>query len=250
VKFDLQRFAIELPDNPDTSTATVGKDYKVYINTGTVAVPVWTLIGGQRNSPLNRTRDTIDTSHKTSGGAKSILAGLSGWSIDLDGLMMLNDPGVEALEYAFDNNKQVNIKYERPDGKYRTGWGVLTDFSIEPPHDGEATLSGTIEGNGPLSAWTSSSVPVNSVTPEEDTFSKANPEDIAFTVTSTGTVDLVSLRIGAAATTVVNPSNYGYSEGVLTIEGDYLATLANGVKIFTLIMNDGNNLVVTVTVGD
>jgi TP901-1 family phage major tail protein len=249
VKFDLQRFAIELPDNPDTSTATVGKDYKVYINPHRRRAR---LDADRRTAQQSaqRTRDTIDTSHKTSGGAKSILAGLSGWSIDLDGLMMLNDPGVEALEYAFDNNKQVNIKYERPDGKYRTGWGVLTDFSIEPPHDGEATLSGTIEGNGPLSAWTSSSVPVNSVTPEEDTFSKANPEDIAFTVTSTGTVDLVSLRIGAAATTVVNPSNYGYSEGVLTIEGDYLATLANGVKIFTLIMNDGNNLVVTVTVGD
>lgn len=250
MKFDLQRFAVELPDNPATSTATVGKDYKLYINTGTVAVPVWTIIGGQRNSPLNQTADTIDVSDKTSGGAKSMLVGLRGWSIDLDALMMLGDLGVEALETAYDTGKQVNIKYERPDSKYKTGWGVVTDFTIEPPHDGEASLSGTIEGNGALSAWTDGSVPVNSVAPEADIFSKAAPDDIAFTVTSTGTVDLVSLKIGAAATTTVNPSNYGYSEGVLTIEGDYLATLANGVKVFTLVMSAGDNLVVTVTVGD
>lgn len=154
LKFDLQRFAVTLPDNPSTSSATVGKDYLLYVNTGTATEPVWTLIGGQRGSSLSRSADSIDTSHKTSGGWKSSLAGLRGWSIDLDGLVLLNDTGIEALETAFNAGKQVNVKFEYPDGKYRSGWAAITDLSIETPHDGEASLSGTIEGNGALSDLT------------------------------------------------------------------------------------------------
>lgn len=151
---NLQTFSITLPENPDTSKATAGKDYFLYINTGTVETPVWQKIGGQRNSPLNQKADTIDVSHKMSGGYKSTIAGLRGWDISLDALAMLDDPGVDALEYAYDNSKQVNIKFERPDGKYKTGWAGVTEFSLEPPHDGEATIKGTLEGVGPISAWT------------------------------------------------------------------------------------------------
>ena len=151
LKFDLQRFAATLPDNPSTSNATVGKDYLLYVNTGTVAGPIWTLIGGQRGSSLNRNADSIDVSHKTSGGWKSSKTGLRGWSIDLDGLVLLNDDGIEALETAFNEGKEIQVKFEYPNKKYRTGWAAITDLSIETPHDGEASLSGTLEGNGSLS---------------------------------------------------------------------------------------------------
>jgi TP901-1 family phage major tail protein len=238
--------AVTLPDNPSTSSATVGKDYLLYVNTGTVAAPVWTLIGGQRGSSLGRTADSIDTSHKTSGGWKSSKAGLRGWSIDLDGLVLLGDLGIEALETAFTEGKEVNIKFEYPDKKYRTGWASITDFSFETPHDGEASLSGSLEGNGELSTLQDATAITNTVLPTEAVFSKAAPEDLTFTVTSNGTVDLVSLKIGS---TVVNPSNYGYDANVLTIEGDYLGGLANGVKVFTLVMSAGDNLTVAVTVG-
>ena len=152
--FDLQLFAVTLPDNPSTSTASVGKDFLLYINTGTVAVPDWTLIGGQRNSSLNRSADSIDVSHKTSGGWKSTMAGLRSWGIDLDGLVLLQDEGLEALELAFNTSKNVHVKFEYPDGKFRTGWAAVTDFSLDTPHDGEASLKGTLEGNGPLSDLT------------------------------------------------------------------------------------------------
>ncbi len=155
-KYNQQLFAvIDLPDNPDASNkATAGKDYKLSINTGTVQTPVWTKVGGQRNSPLNQTADTIDVTHKESGGYKSTIAGLKGWDISLDGLAMLDDPGVDAIEYAYDKSKQVNIKFERPDGKYKTGWASVTEFSLDVSHDGEATISGSLEGVGPLSGWT------------------------------------------------------------------------------------------------
>lgn len=153
-KFNLQFHAVTLPENPSQSSATVGKDYLLYVNTGSAELPTWTLIGGQRGSNLGRTADSIDTSHKTSGGWKSSKAGLRGWSIDLDGLVLLQDDGCEALEVAFEESKEVNVKFEYPDKRYRTGWAAITDLSIDTPHDGEASLSGTLEGNGPLSALT------------------------------------------------------------------------------------------------
>jgi TP901-1 family phage major tail protein len=238
--------AVTLPDNPSTSQAAVGKDFLLYVNTGTVSVPVWTLIGGQRNAPLNQEAEEIDTSHKTSGGWKTSEVGLIGWSIDLDGLVLLQDLGIEALRTAFRARKSINIKFEYPDKKYQTGWANVTSFNIEPPHDGEASISGTLNGNGELSDLTDAVAVTNTASITEATFSKAAPDDIAVTVTSTGTVDLVSLKIGSTA---VNTSNYGYDAGVLTIEGDYLGGLANGVKVFTLGMSAGNDLTLAVTVG-
>lgn len=141
---------ITLPDNPSTQAAEVGKDFLLDVNTGTAAIPTWTLVGGQRNSSLGRTADEIDVSHKTSGGWKSVKAGLRGWSIDLDSLVLLNDLGFQVLEQGFAQGKELNVRLRYPDGTAKMGWGSVTDFSMDTPHDGEASISGTISGNGPL----------------------------------------------------------------------------------------------------
>jgi TP901-1 family phage major tail protein len=229
--------AVTLPDNPSTSSATVGKDYLLYINTGTVAVPVWTLIGGQRSSSLGRTADSIDTSHKTSGGWKSALAGLRGWSIDLDGLVLLNDLGIDALETAFSQGKQVNIKFEYPDKRYQTGWASITDFSMETPHDGEASLSGTLEGNGELSDK------IPSITPLSVTVSKASPSDQVFTI-APSTTTISSIKNGATSLTV--STNYTYSSGTLTIKSTYLGGLTVGTQTLTIATGDGATITVVV----
>lgn len=79
-------------------------------------------------------------------------------------------------------------------------------------------------------------------------FSKAAPADSVFTVLPVSeSITLSALKIGSST---VNTSNYTYVAGVLTITDDYLATLANGTKTFTLVMSDGGNMVVTVTVAD
>ena len=143
---------IDLPVNPSTSDGEVGKDFILKINTGTASVPVWTTIGGQRGASLKRTADEIDVSSKMSGGWKAVKAGLRSWSIDLDGLVVLNDTGLQALEQAFMSGTEIHVQLVYPDATAQTGWGSLTDFSMDTPHDGEATLKGTIGGNGALSA--------------------------------------------------------------------------------------------------
>lgn len=135
-----------------TSTVTVGKDYLIYLNTGTTeAAPTWTLLGGQRSGDLNRKADEIDASHKTSGGWKSTLPGLRSWSIDLETVYLAGDTGAKFLEAAFLAGKQVHVKFEYPDKSFVTGWGSITECSLSTPHDDVATLKGTISGDGPLS---------------------------------------------------------------------------------------------------
>ncbi len=138
-----------------TSTATAGKDYLIYLNTGaTEAAPTWTLLGGQRSGDLNREADEIDASHKTSGGWKSTLPGLRSWSIDLETVYLAGDTGAKFLEAAFLAGKQVHVKFEYPDKSFVTGWGSITECSLSTPHDDVATLKGTISGDGPLSNLT------------------------------------------------------------------------------------------------
>ena len=135
-----------------TSTATAGKDYLIYLNTGaTEAAPTWTLLGGQRSGDLNREADEIDASHKTSGGWKSTLPGLRSWSIDLETVYLAGDTGAKFLEAAFLAGKQVHVKFEYPDKSFVTGWGSITECSLSTPHDDVATLKGSISGDGPLS---------------------------------------------------------------------------------------------------
>ena len=231
---------ITLPTNPSPAQATVGKDYLLYINTGTVATPVWTLIGGQRSGNLNRKAESIDASNKTTGGWKQSLPGLLSWSIALDGLVLLQDLGLQALEQAFNAAQQVELKFVYPNLTYRTGWASITELSIDNAYNAAATLKGTLDGVGPLSEL----MPV--ISPINATISLAAATDIVFTVTPTSST-IASVMNGNTA--LVSDTSYTYSSGVLTIKTSYLETLAAGNV--TLTVTDGNdhamNISLTIT---
>ena len=98
------------PAKSASTTATAGKDYLVYVATaGTASNYTWTLVGGQRSGTLNRTAEEIDTSHKTSGGWASTIAGLRSWSLDMESIYLAGDEGAKFLEAAFLAGKQVHI---------------------------------------------------------------------------------------------------------------------------------------------
>lgn len=163
-----------LPTNPDTGVAEAGKDTLLYINTGTNETAAWTLVGGQRNSPLSETASSIDASHKTSGGWTTTIAGLKSWSISYTGLLIMNDSGLQAMEYAFREDKQLNVKIVYKNGSYQTGWAAVTAFSKEVAHDGVATVSATLTGVGAISEVTAASSSSSSSTTQGDD-STTNP---------------------------------------------------------------------------
>lgn len=230
---------VALPDNPSTSNIEVGKDFLFYVNKGTAALPVWALVGGQRSSDLKRKRDEIDGSHKTSGGWKITKGGLASWSIDLSSLVILSDEGFAILEAAFDQNKELNIKLEYPDGTAQTGWGTLTGLDLSNAHDAEAEVSGTISGNGALTSR------APSVSPLSATMSKAAAADKVFTIVpSTTTVS--SVKNGDTALTLT--THYTYSTGTLTIKSTYLSGLSIGTTTLAITTGDGAVLNVFVTI--
>lgn len=228
-----------LPVNPSVASASVGKDYLLYVNGGTAAVPVWVLIGGQRSASLSRSADEIDVSHKTSGGWKAVKAGLRKWSIDLGSLVILSDDGLAILETAFMAGAEVNTKLLYPDGSYQTGWGSLTDFSTDTPYDGEATLKGTIGGNGPISDRTPSIDPLSA------TVSKAAAVDKVFNILP-ATTTVASVSNGATALTTT--TQYMYVSGTLTLKGTYISTLAVGIVTITVVTGDGASIPIALTI--
>lgn len=228
-----------LPTNPNQNAACVGKDFLLYVNNGTAEVPVWMLIGGQRGASLTRNADEIDTSDKTTNGWKSTKPGLRSWSIDLEGLVMLTNDGVNILEQAYMEGAQINVRLLYPDGSAQTGWGSITDFSMETPHDGEATLKGTISGNGALSARTPS------ISPLTETMSLTDASDKVFNILPTSTT-VSSVKNGANSLTV--STNYTYSAGTLTIKSAYLSDLTAGTYTLTVTTGDGATLTVYVTI--
>ena len=232
--------SIVLPTNPDANVAAIGKDFLVYVNTGTVGTPVWTIVGGQRDTGIKQSADSIDTSTKSSGSWKYHVAGMRGWSFDLSGTVVLGDTGYQALKQAFRSGQQVNIKFLYPDGTFQTGWGTLSSFDITAPQKGEATLKGTIEGSGELTDTV-----LDVVSPLTAVMSLAAAASKVFTITPSSTVlNSVKWRDSIMALT----TDYTYSAGTLTILSTFLDGLTAGDHVFYADVKDGNDLTVTITI--
>jgi TP901-1 family phage major tail protein len=110
-------------------------------------------LGGQRGLTLNRTTNIVSANHKTSGGWDVSLATTRAWGIEADALLLESDEAYEALEDAWENS--VPVKVQIKDGtKLRTGIAYISDFPEEAPADDMATISITLQGNGPLTRST------------------------------------------------------------------------------------------------
>lgn len=119
-----------------------GNDIKVSVGS--------TLIGGQQNCSINRETETSDTTTKDSGvWSESEAIGLS-WSVDLDGLVVVGDEGLEALETAWENLQQVDVKYGTA-SNYKSGRAIITSLSSNSPSKEKTTYSVSLQGVGALS---------------------------------------------------------------------------------------------------
>lgn len=125
-----------------------GVNFLLYVNTGTVAVPVYTKVAGQRGGTLTREYDTIDVTSKDNMGWQDEEYGNASWSIEADGLLVEDDAGYAALESAFEGAEYVLVRFETQAGNQYEGSAIISDFSIEAPYDDTATYSLTLNGKG------------------------------------------------------------------------------------------------------
>lgn len=113
------------------------------------------IVGGQTNSTLNRSADTIDVTDKTSGGFKASMAGLLSWSVDCDGFVVLGDQAFTLLEETFLARKPIEVEIRvggdsDADGVTYTGSGYIVDLPLEMSQDDAVTYSFSVEGATPL----------------------------------------------------------------------------------------------------
>lgn len=147
-----------LPENPATDIAEAGKDVLLYIGkSGSGEQEVFALVGGQRNSTIEMTSDSLDASHKGSGGWKTNKPGMKGWKSSFDGLQIMSDEGAQIMEHCFRNDKQIHAKFVYPDKSFQLGWAFVTEFTRDNPHDGIATIKATLDGVGEISEITAAS---------------------------------------------------------------------------------------------
>ena len=151
----LQLFAYDNNAYCDFTTtaakAVAGKDILLCVFDSTGANLM--AISGQQGLVINRSSDSIEvTSKDTTGGWKSYIPGMKEWSIDNDGLYVLNDESHSVLSQAFENGDPVCIKVV--DGKRKVGMfgglACITDYPIEAPYDDSMTYSVTLTGMGAL----------------------------------------------------------------------------------------------------
>lgn len=144
-----------LPKDPSTKQVFAGKDVLLYVNGpgGTPEKPIWTMVGAQKEANTKNSADTIDATHKTSGGWASQLAGTRKWSISFSALQIMDDEGQDILDYAFREGIKIQVKLVRPDKKNRTGWCYVTEYDEGNSATDAATITATLTGDGKLSAY-------------------------------------------------------------------------------------------------
>jgi TP901-1 family phage major tail protein len=131
-----------------------GVDILLVVNTGTDAVPVWTVVGGQRGATISESNETIDTTSKTTVGFFEYDYGLGSWTVSADGAYVLNDMAFEELKTACRNKEKIKIRVKEGTAKAEEGYALITSMERDAPYDGELTYSFEFQGTGPLTTIT------------------------------------------------------------------------------------------------
>ncbi len=122
-----------------------GVDFLIYMQTATGE---YTKIAGQRGGTFTRERETIDASSKDNYGWQDSEYGMASWSIEGDGVLVEDDEAYLALEEAFHNRTDLLVRFQTASGVQYEGKAIVTDLSIDAPHDDLATYSLTLQGRG------------------------------------------------------------------------------------------------------
>ena len=127
-----------------------GSDVVILANTGTPAVPVYEVVGCQRDVTFNEDREEIDVSSKCD-PARRILPGRYSASVSLDALYVPNDDAYNALQAAHRNGDLILIARQQEGVTTETALALITTMSETFPDMAEATISISLSIDG---SWT------------------------------------------------------------------------------------------------
>jgi predicted secreted protein len=117
-----------------------GSDILVLINTGTPAVPVYEVLGSQRDVTFDEATEEIDVSSKDS-RAKRVLPGRYSSGLSLDALYVPTDAAYLSLRDAMRDGEMILVARQDDGVTTETADVVITSLSEAFPDQGEGTIS-------------------------------------------------------------------------------------------------------------
>lgn len=109
-------------------------------------------VAGQQSLTINRDGDTIEVTSKDSEGWKEFIMGFKEWSMDQDGIYVLNDASHKLMGRMFDEGDPVLIKVTNKKEEYDmfAGMALITSYPLEAPYDDSVTFTTALQGTGKL----------------------------------------------------------------------------------------------------
>lgn len=127
----------------------LGVEVLLKVNTGTEAVPTWTVVGGQRDLSIKYRTQKVDVGSKDLFGWEAELANKIGYTIDFGGLYVPSDACWQRIKSAWKKRELLQIEILNADGTREQGKCVI-EFEVDYPWDNAATAKGTLSGFGEL----------------------------------------------------------------------------------------------------
>lgn len=109
-------------------------------------VSTYNNLGGQRNATLNLNAGEAETTSKDSSGWRDAILTTRDWSIDFDGILLEANTAFGDLEDAWLNNTSIQIQFATAAANTYAGTVNVSSLSYDTPYDGEASISGTLNG--------------------------------------------------------------------------------------------------------
>lgn len=117
-----------------------GTDILLLVNTGTVLVPVYEVVGSQRDATFEETDAGIDVSSKDS-RATRVLPGRYGATISLDALYVPTDAAYLALKTAIRDGEMIKVLRQESGASLEEATARLDSVGEAAPDQDGATLS-------------------------------------------------------------------------------------------------------------
>jgi TP901-1 family phage major tail protein len=127
-----------------------GVDIILMANTGTDATPTWTVVGAQRGATLSIAAETIETTHKLSGGYKTFEYSFTEWTIEAEGVYVPDDTAYQRLRDALLNKEKIKVRWTEGGTDVYEGQVIVSSMEVEGAYDAEATYSLELTGTGAI----------------------------------------------------------------------------------------------------
>lgn len=126
-----------------------GLNIYLKVNTGTVAAPTWTKVGGQKDATFDRGAATIDTTDKDSGGDEEHLPSTRNWSVSFDAFLIEDNAGFLEVETAYDEGTLKQFQIITPAATYM-GTASVESLSISAALGDVSVASFSLKGSAAL----------------------------------------------------------------------------------------------------